>query len=298
MMIDFVLVITGGCALFSIFLPFVARESSEARRMLTFVKSSRIDVRAIPMRERFLSKIIAIASHVEGKLRPSRSSSQEEAFSAAGFRHPRARQIFFAARIASVLVGLCVGALNPDHGIALACIAALLGSAAPKMWLLRKQKTRRERIRRSIPDVIDLLVISVEAGLGMEQAVLRIGQELTISHPDMAEELERVTLERQAGSPRIATWKSFSERVCLKDLTDFVNLLTETERFGTPITKALSEFSDQLRTKRRQNAEEAAAKLKVKIIFPLVLCIFPCTFVVLLGPALLNLARSFGSIAR
>ncbi len=134
-----------------------------------------------------------------------------------------------------------------------------------------KIKKRRERIRKSLPDALDLLVICVEAGLGLDQAMLRVGQELIISHPDIHQEFMQVNLEQLAGKPRLEAWKSAAERTQIPEFSLFVSMLTQADRFGTPIVRALSRFGDEIRLKRRQRAEEMAAKTKIKILFPLVL---------------------------
>jgi tight adherence protein C len=160
------------------------------------------------------------------------------------------------------------------------------------MWLRTMIKKRNERIRKSLPDALDLLVICVEAGLGLDQAMLRVGQELSISHPDIHYEFMQVNLEQLAGKPRLEAWKSAAERTAIPEFALFVSMLTQADRFGTPIVRALSRFGDEIRLKRRQRAEEMAAKTKIKILFPLVLFIFPCIFIVLLAPAMLSIAKN------
>jgi tight adherence protein C len=169
-----------------------------------------------------------------------------------------------------------------------------VGYLTPDLWLKRKTSSRRNRIRKSLPDALDLMVICVDAGLGLDQALIRIGQELGTSHPDIAEEFTQVNLEQRAGRPRLEAWKNLADRSEIEEFTSFVSMLTQTDRFGTPIIRALSRFSEDIRMKRRQRAEEAAAKTKIKIIFPLVLCIFPCIFIVLLAPALLSIVGGLG----
>jgi tight adherence protein C len=164
--------------------------------------------------------------------------------------------------------------------------------------LTRLVKRRREKIRKSIPDAIDLLVICVDAGLGIDQALLRVGQELGISHPQITEELLQINREQRAGKPRIQAWADMAARSQLPDIDGFANMLLQTERFGTPIARALSTFADTIRLKRRQLAEEMAAKTTVKIIFPLVLFIFPSMFIVLLGPAVLTILRGMSAMTQ
>jgi tight adherence protein C len=172
------------------------------------------------------------------------------------------------------------------------------GFIAPNIVLTRLIKCRREKIRRSIPDAIDLLVICVDAGLGIDQALLRVGQELGISHPQITEELLQINREQRAGKPRIQAWADMATRSELSDINAFASMLVQTERFGTPIARALSVFADTIRLKRRQLAEQMAAKTTVKIIFPFVLFIFPSMFIVLLGPAVLSIIRGMSVVNR
>jgi tight adherence protein C len=173
---------------------------------------------------------------------------------------------------------------------------AIVGYMMPDMWLKRKTKARQKKIRRSLPDAIDLLVICVDAGLGLDQALLRVGEELVVSHPEINEEFLQVNLEQRAGKSRLDAWQSLAERTQVEELSNFVNMLVQTDRFGTPILKALTRFSEDLRMGRRQHAEQAAAKTKIKIIFPLVFCIFPCLFIVLLVPALLSITTGMKAL--
>ena len=134
-------------------------------------------------------------------------------------------------------------------------------------------------------------MICVEAGLGLDQALLRIGQEIAVSYPELNEEFNQVNLEQRAGKPRLDAWESLAERTQLEEFKSLVTMLQQTDRFGTPIVRALSRYSEEIRTARRQRAEEAAAKTKIKILFPLVFFI-PCLFIVLLAPAILTLSSS------
>ena len=163
--------------------------------------------------------------------------------------------------------------------------------------MTRLIKRRREKIRLGIPDAVDLLVICVDAGLGIDQALLRVGQELGVSHPHITEELLQINREQRAGKPRVQAWVDMAKRSELPDIDAFSTMLLQTERFGTPISRALSTFADNIRLKRRQLAEELAAKTTVKIIFPLVLFIFPSIFIVLLAPAILSIMRGMSSMA-
>ena len=202
---------------------------------------------------------------------------------------------YFASRILGPLSGLVCGSLIHTNTVFWALSLGAVLYLVPDMWLKMKIKKRRERIRRSLPDALDLLVICVEAGLGLDQAMLRVGQEMVISHPDLHQEFMQVNFEQLAGKPRLEAWKSAAERTKIAEFSLFVSMLTQADRFGTPIVRALSRFGDEIRQKRRQRAEEMAAKTKIKILFPLVLCIFPCIFVVLLAPAVLNIIKNMQS---
>lgn len=209
----------------------------------------------------------------------------------AGYRGSLPVDVYNAARIVLPLLGLVIALMIPFAQMLWVTTLPAIAFIAPNVILSRLIKRRRERIRRSIPDAIDLLVICVDAGLGIDQALLRVGQELGISHPQITEELLQINREQRAGKPRIQAWTDMAKRSELEDIDAFAAMLLQTERFGTPIARALSGFADGIRLKRRQLAEQMAAKTTVKIIFPLVLFIFPCMFIVILAPAILSIMR-------
>jgi len=201
---------------------------------------------------------------------------------------PEAQHILVAP-----LIGVFAGSFIKENTAFWIFALAVVGYMAPDFWLTKKTAKRRHKVRRSIPDALDLLVICVDAGLGLDQALIRVGSELAISHREINEELSQVNLEQRAGKPRVEAWQALYERTKIEEFKGFVSMLVQTEKFGTPILKALNQFSEEIRMKRRQHAEEAAAKTKIKIIFPLVLFIFPCVFIVLLAPALLSIVAGF-----
>jgi tight adherence protein C len=169
--------------------------------------------------------------------------------------------------------------------------AAVLGFAIPEIWLLWRIQVRQRRLRFALPDGLDLLVICVEVGLGLDQAILRVAQELRLVHPELSEELHMVNLEMRVGKTRLDALRELARRTGLEDLKALVAMLIQTERFGTSIGQSLRAYSDELRTRRRQRAEEMAAKTTVKMVPPLVLFVFPALLVVILGPALITLMR-------
>jgi len=217
--------------------------------------------------------------------------------SLAGYRRSGHADMFIVSRVAlPAFLGLCVAILVKDDIILFFFLALVLGFFAPDFWLARAITKRRENIRLSLPDGIDLLAICIEAGLSLDQAMLRVGQELRISHPDLSDELLQINFEQRAGVPRIDAWKGLAERLDLETVRSFVAMLIQTDRFGTPVSKSLGNFSDALRVQRRQQAEEMAAKTTIKLVLPLVLLIFPEVFIVTVAPAILMLIRSMADL--
>jgi tight adherence protein C len=216
----------------------------------------------------------------------------------AGYRASGAVDLYLAARVLVPLLALIVGSLSPFNRLLFMLVLPAIGYLLPDMVLQRLVNQRREKIRRSVPDAVDLLVICVDAGLGIDQALLRVSQELTVSHPEITEEFIQINREQRAGKPRIEAWREMADRVGLQEMGAFASMLAQTEKFGTPISRALRVFSDGIRQRRRQTAEELAAKTTVKIIFPLVLFIFPSIFIVLLGPAILSIMRGMGGLGQ
>ncbi len=221
-----------------------------------------------------------------------------ERFTQAGFRSAASRDTYFAARMIGPVAAILLATFAPSNRFFWMMVVGGVSYLGPDLVLTRLIKRRREKIRRSIPDAIDLLVICVDAGLGMDQAMLRVAQELGTSHPQIYEEFMQINREQRAGKLRLDAWQAMAQRNKLQEIDGFVNMLMQTERFGTPIARALSNFGDGIRQKRRQRAEELAAKTTVKIIFPLVLFIFPSMFVVLLGPAAINIMHGMAESAR
>ena len=270
-------------------MPNFFRPSPEAQRVFDVVKSDRPDVRTVTGKEQVQDKLLSVASNLRMRLGISENPRLKERLSQAGIRSKSGIDAYFAAQYLVPIGGALAGTLFGSNIVLCVLAFGVAGYLAPDMWLNWMMGRRRKRIRRSIPDALDLMVICVEAGLGLDQALLRIGQELAVSHPDIHDEFSQVNREQRAGRPRIEAWQNLAERTEIDEFRSFVGMLTQTDKFGTPIAKALTRFSEEIRTKRKQAAEEAAAKTKIKIIFPLVLCIFPCIFIVLLAPAVLNI---------
>ena len=212
----------------------------------------------------------------------------------AGYRKPHHADIFLGMRLAvPAVLGLAVAMFFTSNTFIFFLVALVVGFFAPDFWLSYAINRRRDRLRLSLPDSLDLLAICLEAGLGLDQAVVRVGQELEVSHPELSEDLLLINFEQRAGVQRNAAWQSFAVRANFESARSFVAMLIQTDRFGTPIAKSLGAFSDALRTQRRQQAEEKAAKTTIKLVPPLVFCIFPAMGVVVIGPAIVAVSYFF-----
>jgi tight adherence protein C len=212
---------------------------------------------------------------------------------AAGYRNHEALIVFFGIRLAcafgAFLLLMSPTLVRPNLLMALGGCA--LGYLLPSMALGRMAKRRQHRIRLGLADALDLLVVSVEAGLGLDQAIQRVGEELEFAHSDLADELRLINLELRAGKARIDALHNLAARTGVDDIESLVAMLVQTDKFGTSVAQSLRVHSDTVRTKRRQRAEEAAAKTGVKMVFPLVFCIFPAIFVVTIGPAAIKFVQ-------
>lgn len=180
------------------------------------------------------------------------------------------------------------------HTILVPAVALVLGYLMPDMWLTWRVSARKSRLRKALPDALDLLVICVEAGLGLDQALLKVSQDMKIAHPELSEELQFVNLEMRIGKTRIEALRELARRTGLDDIKSLVAMLIQTERFGTSVAQSLRVYSDDMRIKRRQRAEEMSAKTSVKMVPPLVFFIFPALMVVILGPAVIAIMRQLG----
>jgi tight adherence protein C len=214
----------------------------------------------------------------------------------AGIRSDGAVKTFYGAKVMVPLALILLAWLSGAYHFAplfIFLLAGGIGFLGPDFWLGRKIANRQTEIKKGLPDVLDLLVICVEAGLSLDQATARSAQELVKAQPALSDELGIVALEQRAGRARSDAWKHLAERTDVEAVRNLVSMLVQAEQFGTSIGKTLRVHSDTLRTKRIQEVEEKAAKLSVKLLFPLVLFIFPSLFLVVLGPAVLVMADSF-----
>lgn len=215
----------------------------------------------------------------------------------AGFRSPQAIQVFYAIKSLLILVLPMLVLMSwrwfPEienrNVFIYAMIAAGVGLLGPNIVLQKLVERRVRSLRNAFPDALDLLVVCVESGLGLAAAIQRVADELDVSHPELAFELSTVNAEVRAGMPREQALRNLADRTGLPDIRGLVGLLVQTMRFGTSVSDALRVYSEEFRDKRMQRAEEQAAKMGTKLIFPLVFCMFPVFFIVAIGPAVLRI---------
>jgi tight adherence protein C len=217
----------------------------------------------------------------------------------AGFRGPKAGAIYAGSRIGLPLAIFATFALlAPVVGpriILMGGFAAMFGWIAPAFYVGSRARRRMKDLQKALPDALDAMVVCVEAGLGLNQAMNRVADEIRHISTLMSDELTLTNLEIRAGTPREDALRNLGERTGLDDLRSLVTMLIQTDRFGTSIAQALRVQSDTLREKRKQRAEEAAAKTSIKMLFPLIFLIFPAMFVVTLGPPLIKLIENWGT---
>jgi tight adherence protein C len=226
-------------------------------------------------------------------------------FMSAGWRNPAAPTLYFASKsalalgspaIAGLVLFLRPGAAEGTKALFLLLLTAACGYYLPNVVMRRIVERRKREIFESIPDALDLLTVCVEAGLTLERGLVKVAAEIHIKSVTLAQELQIVLMEMRAGFTKEKALRNFALRVGLDDVDALVAMLIQSERFGTSIGDALRVYSDNLRNKRRVIAEEAAAKIGLKLLFPLIFCIFPTLLMVLLGPAVIQLARAFGNV--
>lgn len=249
-----------------------------------------------PVRERIEQALEPISKAIP--LSPSDVSRTRRWLIQAGYRDAIDVNYYLGARLVGaalgfVLVLLFQGFQNPPllFGI------AGLGFFLPRFMLKRMIKQRQQRIRLGLPDALDLTVICVEAGLALDQALMRVGQDLHHAHPDLSDEFHLVNLEMRAGKPRAEALRNLVDRTGVDDIRALVGTLIQTDRFGTSVAQALRVHSDSLRTERRQRAEEQAAKTTIKMVPPLVIFVLPSIIFVTIGPAVIELIRQLGPVS-
>lgn len=232
---------------------------------------------------------------------PRESTAIKLKLNRAGFRAPHAVILFYGIKALCAITVPALAfyamrfypALSTSEMMFFGAVGAVLGLFGPNAMLDRLIAERQQKIRRGFPDALDLLVVCIEAGLSFDLAFRRISEEMRLVHPALADELTIINAEIRAGVERVRALKNFADRVGLDDIHGFVALLAQSMRFGTSIADTLRIYADDFRDKRLQTAEEKAAKVGTKMIFPLVMCFFPCFFIIAVGPAIVKMLNAF-----
>jgi tight adherence protein C len=222
----------------------------------------------------------------------------------AGYRSATAVQVYWALRlllpalllIATLLVLPLLPKLSLNLAIILVAVAVGVGWLIPALYVDKRKEGRMRRLRVAFPDALDLMVVCVESGLSLPQAMERVAEEMLVSQPELAEELAMVNAEIRAGIPNTQALKHLAERTGLDDVQGLVSLLAQSIRFGTSVADTLRVYAEEFRDRRTQAAEEQAAKVGTKLIFPLVLCLWPSFFLVAIGPVIVGILRTFGKL--
>ena len=294
------LALFAACAL--ILLMIVEKSSPTQSRLAALQSQSRsVEVSDAPEKVQAQDVLALITSPLAPFRNWLRSNDEQLSYrlALAGYRKPEDADTFLSLKLLAPVVGILLASFGGAQNFFLySLFLGVGGFFVPDLWLFNAISRRKVRINKALPDALDLLVICMEAGLGIDQAVLRIAGEMKPIHPDLTEELLIIGREQRAGKARLDAWRSMADRVDLDTVRQFVAMLVQTERLGTPIARALGTFADGLRTKRLMLAEEQAAKTTVKLIFPLAIFIFPALFVVLLGPGVLTIMKTFEDLGK
>ena len=216
----------------------------------------------------------------------------------AGFRSPLALKMFYGAKVGLLIVMPILGFLLSlrsewagDNRIAVVAAAAGLGYFGPNQVLLSLVKRRARKLKRGLPNALDLMVVCVESGLGLDQAMMQVSKELAIAHPEISSEFALVNLELRHGKRRAEALRNLADRTGVDDLRKLTAVLLQADRFGTSISQSLRNHADYMRTSARQDAETRAAKIGIKLVFPIFFCILPALFVVTVGPVVVRIMR-------
>jgi tight adherence protein C len=259
--------------------------------------------------ERLQDTVDSVTTFISGVMTKfgTMTSSQDDAKSSnprqlvtAGYRNPKVLMIFAGTKfVLALALPLCVLLFRPDavrlwtpaQSILFYVTLAMVGYYAPHLWLRLRIRERKRRISEGFPDALDLIVVCLESGLGLGPAIQRVGEEMKLAHKALSDELQVLSLELRTGLPRQQALRNLGVRTGVDDVKSLMGVLIQTDRFGTSVGDALRVYSDHMRKTRQFRAEELANKLPVKLLFPMIFCIFPSFFVIIMGPAVITLMR-------
>jgi tight adherence protein C len=291
-----VLIVSVALAAGYVTLEVLARRAPARQRLRDAGGASVLET-SLPLSDRELDPRLAHATRFLPRS-PKEMTRLRRRLGRAGYHGLMAPVYYSAAEfgIPALFFLLSVYVLGLTQGPFFGALFALIGYMLPGVWLSREVTKRKKMIANGLPDALDLLIVCVEAGLGLDQAIVKASEELAVSHPALSEELIMLTTEIRAGKPRMEAFKNFADRTKVDEVRQLVSMLVQTDRFGTSVAQALRTQAEVSRTKRRQNAEERAAKIGVKLVFPLVFFLFPAMYVVTLGPAIIKFVRFFAGM--
>jgi len=277
----------------------LARGTPGRRRMLEMQRgqaSGGVLVGAPHLSDRPSPELEKLARYVPKS--PKEMTRLQKRFARAGIPGFAPIIVYSFAELALAVVGFAVVYFlsGPRTGFLFGIAGAFVGYMIPGYVISRRIRLRMKQIQNGLADALDLLIVTLEAGLALDQAIQKSAEELQLAYPALAYELGLITLETRAGKPRLEALKNFAARTQVDDVRALVAMLVQTERFGTSVAQALRTHAETTRVKRRQRAEEKAAKLSVKLIFPLVFCLLPAFFVISVGPAIIKFMRFFGNL--
>jgi tight adherence protein C len=280
------------------------RQSTVASRLSALETDPQaVDILRRRRRQLRAEKLAGLVQALGERIEPSRKdiSAIRLRLLQAGYQSQAAVPVYLGLRLAlpiamafSAVTILSVLGMASLMGLVATVWFSALGYVAPTVFIGGRIRRRQKEMQKALPDALDLLVVCVEAGLGLNQALVRVSEEIERLSPVLSDQFALVNLEIRAGTPRDDAFRNMGERTGLDDLKSLMAMLIQTDRFGTSIAQALRVQADTLRTKRRQRAEEAAAKTTIKLVFPLVLFIFPAMFVVILGSAIIQIFEALG----
>ena len=280
------------------FLEKIKHEAKETDIIETATLPSKTDK---GVKNQFLEFLTALGNRTSVRKKSAGSPKLKPIFLKAGLRSENVPAVFLGAKVIFAIflptIAVLIHLFYPDFSleatrlVALLTILAIAGFYLPNIWLRVKLARRKEIIRDGFPDALDLLTVCVEAGMGLDSAITRVAKEIALTNKILSDELNLYNLEMRAGKFRRDALKNLAMRTDLEEVNNLVTLLIQTDKFGTSVAKALKVYSDTMRTQRFQRAEEMAAKIPVKLIFPLILFVFPALFVAILGPAVINIYR-------
>jgi len=276
----------------------IIKKIKSGSESISFPSENSVEISETPKIGAWIGNIIGKLGNSIASAKPQDYRSMQLKFLRAGIRNERATASYWGAKILLITCSLVIFTIlrfwvftimTFQVTIIVGVLSSLLAFYLPDIWIRQKTDKRKEKILNALPDALDLLVVCVESGMGLDSAIYRVAKEMRLNSPVLSDELQLMNLELRAGKSRKDALKNLALRTNLEEINSLVTLLIQTDQFGTSMADALRIYSDSFRTQRYQRAEEIAAKLPVKLMFPLVAFIFPALFVVLLGPAAIGI---------